>query len=658
MTPKEYKQMMDYLTRSGVRKQIKFASDIARPDPKPRVKEIKLFNEFNKRNPKADGGRIGFKRGTNLDRAAYKEIRPITQANIDNYTYFTSKEAAKPYKFKVQLPSGTEVFKTKKDAQAAIDAAPITNRDYTEGLIKSKLSEGAVEFDAGRIKTPTGEFVGEGRDKAEIFKIQNKDGSNVKYTAAGAGGGKKKLYNSIEEVKKAKLEFLPDELVKIESKRLKENINEITYKNKKTGKITKFYKPFIGQNNITIPGKGAKTLKEAEKFVKDYFKANPKKVRVRDPEKDYRAKDIRRQFEKDLQGRTIQFGAPKGYTAHHMLPLAGKADVTDSDIAIISNKMNAELAQFDKPMNALVNEAYALDFSKEGSLKRMDEINKELADIVKKAETTLPKKYKGLIGFNKLTPVLGEFDAKGNQVFDIERIGADYKKSISGKKIGTPLRDLKRSNIRQMVFDAPKFKAKIPGLTDLFEMAKSIPDDVKRAKYLKAGFKTLGIAAAPLVIYDTYKAFEQGKPILEALEQGFIGTDLIGGTKRVLSLTPEEREARSVVKQDALKDLNLEMPMGFGFIEGPTPDTDMTLQEAQQKMDAGIQRVKEAEAQKNLLRSQSRGFGTPVMADQFLAGGGIAGLSGGKKSGPPPISGPTPDGDEGLPAAFKNVRKR
>ena len=40
-----------------------------------------------------------------------------------------------------------------------------------------------------------------------------------------------------------------------------------------------------------------------------------------------------------------------------------------------------------------------------------------------------------------------------------------------------------------------------------------------------------------------------------------------------------------------------------------------------------------------------------------LAGGGIAGLSGGKKSGPPPISGPTPDGDEGLPAAFKRVKK-
>jgi len=58
MTPKEYKQMMDYLTRSGVRKQVKFASDIARPNPKPIVKEIELFNAFNRRNPKADGGML------------------------------------------------------------------------------------------------------------------------------------------------------------------------------------------------------------------------------------------------------------------------------------------------------------------------------------------------------------------------------------------------------------------------------------------------------------------------------------------------------------------------------------------------------------------------------------------------------------------------
>ena len=62
MTPKEYKKMMDYLTRSGIRKQVKFASDIARPDPKPEIKEIEAINAFMRRNPinKADGGRVPF----------------------------------------------------------------------------------------------------------------------------------------------------------------------------------------------------------------------------------------------------------------------------------------------------------------------------------------------------------------------------------------------------------------------------------------------------------------------------------------------------------------------------------------------------------------------------------------------------------------------
>jgi len=41
----------------------------------------------------------------------------------------------------------------------------------------------------------------------------------------------------------------------------------------------------------------------------------------------------------------------------------------------------------------------------------------------------------------------------------------------------------------------------------------------------------------------------------------------------------------------------------------------------------------------------------------LYADGGIASLPG-VKSGPPPISGPTPHGDNGLPAAFKNVRNR
>ena len=251
--------------------------------------------------------------------------------------------------------------------------------------------------------------------------------------------------------------------------------------------------------------------------------------------------------------------------------------------------------------------------------------------------------------------ILKELDAgkKSTQIQSYE----DYKKTQTEVDMNPGKKKLDKSiaDAKKLIKNKTKgttLSAKIPGITDLFEIAKTIPNDVKKAKYLKAGFKTLGIAAAPLVIYDTYKAFEQGRPILEALEAGLIGTDLIGGTKRVMSLTPEEREARSVVKQDALKDLNVDMPMGFGFIEGPTPKTNISLEEAKQKMDAGIQRVREKEAKKNLLRSQSRGFGTPVMADQFLAGGGIA-KEAGDSSGRPPERGPNP---QGLPSLLKRVR--
>ena len=81
MTPKEYKQMMNYLTRSGVRKQVKFASDIARPNPKPQVKEIELFNQFNKRNPRADGGRMEYSKGSRVSVKNVPNLFTITHSD-------------------------------------------------------------------------------------------------------------------------------------------------------------------------------------------------------------------------------------------------------------------------------------------------------------------------------------------------------------------------------------------------------------------------------------------------------------------------------------------------------------------------------------------------------------------------------------------------
>ena len=326
------------------------ADQINRPEPKQEIKDIEAINSFMKRNPRADGGRIELKRGTDGP------------------------------------GSGTR-----------------TDLDYIN-----------------------------------LTRLQNAKSKNVRISDA------------------SKFKYLPNQ----------ENITYTDYKDKKTGKVTRKYNVRVRQNvdgvqKVLTKGdefQNITSLNKAKKIRDNFRKANPKNIQPRDPLKDYLSKDERRKYEVLKQGRMIKFGAGKGSVVHHMLPLAGKANVTTSDLAKISAKMNTNLSQFDKPMNKLVNEAYALDFSKEGSLKRLNEINKELAGYVKQSVKKLGPQYKGLLGFNKLTPVLDTFDKKGNQVFEEVPQGLDFKKSIAGKKGGEPVRNIKTRDIQKMVSDAPLTK--------------------------------------------------------------------------------------------------------------------------------------------------------------------------------------------------------
>ena len=67
--PKEIKELNEYLRTGRNRKReflgggITFASDLTQPMPKKEIVEIDAINAFMKRNPRADGGRIGFELG-------------------------------------------------------------------------------------------------------------------------------------------------------------------------------------------------------------------------------------------------------------------------------------------------------------------------------------------------------------------------------------------------------------------------------------------------------------------------------------------------------------------------------------------------------------------------------------------------------------------
>ena len=64
--PKEIKELNEYLRTGRNRKReflgggITFASDLTKPEPKKEIVEIDAINSFVNRNPRADGGRIGF----------------------------------------------------------------------------------------------------------------------------------------------------------------------------------------------------------------------------------------------------------------------------------------------------------------------------------------------------------------------------------------------------------------------------------------------------------------------------------------------------------------------------------------------------------------------------------------------------------------------
>ena len=348
--------------------------------------------------------------------------------------------------------------------------------------------------------------------------------------------------------------------------------------------------------------------------------------------------------------RNVVGGTDKGKVVDEVFGLSAtfkNAPGYVENVQLIDKKINnIKGKQIDKPFSAIVN---AVKDKKDIVQYEGKETN--ISEAIKKFNA----KSKAFSDANNIsTPriFVGDNLDATRLVSNFDKYSSEaQKKILENAKEGFVLNATKPSTPAGTFKTGTTLNAKIPLVSELFDMAKSIPDDIRRAKYLKAGFKTLGLGVAPLVIYDTYNAYKQGKPILETLEQGLIGTDIIGGTKRFMSLTPEERDARAIVKQDALNNLNLDMPTGFGFIQGPDPTLDLTLEEAQAKATAGKERVESIEAQKNFGRATDRANFFGDIKDRILgapqeielAGGGIAKLAG-KSSGPPPESGPLPQG--------------
>ena len=295
----------------------------------------------------------------------------------------------------------------------------------------------------------------------------------------------------------------------------------------------------------------------------------------------------------------------------------------------------------------------------------LNTINEIYDDVAKKLKTikrdTLPKYNlsKNLIKETNLKTV--DFDIEkrlGNTIDNYVRFVAagpkkdvakikqpNLKKAVELVKKGDDqaVKDLIDSRL-PAVRSGQLFSKLLPGLEQIAQGIKNIPDDIAKKKYFTLGLKALGPIGTYIAVDDTYEALKAGRPVAEALEYGLIGTNLIGSAKDLMALSPEEREARSVVKQAEMADqIAQDESMLDTDFETPKVKSDLTLEEAEEKFEAAKARRKlERESQeadiakaratsiqglKDLITGKR--FTGQEMPTQYMAAGGRMGFADG-----------------------------
>ena len=734
MNPKQYKQMMDYLTRKGIKKPFTPASAIERPK---KVLEIEAFKDFNKRNPKADGGRIGFLKGELVKIGPQKG--KIRVQNIGK-----------------KLPGGSraaEFFKNMEEANAAIK-----EHEATKGKAASDFKRA---------------FSGVTKKHEDI--AQKVYGKSMKELYE-AGGTDRNLFNNIKK------EQVKETTVAGKGQKTKGNISVTTKDVKQPdGSIKKI------ETGVKYPNK--KVEKEFKKAVRNIFKEPQGVIKYKTLAEDFpiterqavRAAKLIKDQEglKFVKGRTSQeyikevrnpliektdspkvlrrIGLEKQRFLKDKPEVFGKIDTahraSKSHMARLGLQFDTQLVGMDsrlinqvvlKPAENMLERLYTkreniLDNIKGKPTKEQKKILQEINDSVKKVVKTTSGRFVGIIvdpntlepsfsgikkdlAFSKVNKTMKEIEklpgapdrrgggfTKDSEYFKF--IKDNVQKSVSGEvKRGFVPNDFK------VILSDPKnrknlldyAKKNTPDIFSKFKQILNNPTSTRRfALYSKLPAVAIPAGIAMSLISDEAQAadgaqtpgfttgeklagagtaaaaFKFRKPIIRGakavgrgalkvlgpltvpIELGFIGSNLKSGATVPEALADvvmaggifRERDKRKFIEDKyGTETLNryvaAKTPGITDVMDMPTalPALSQELQAIDAEADAYLQTLRGQRAEE--FKRKSALPKPQIDAFQAAEGGLI-----GKKSGPPPISGPTPHGDEGLPAAFKRVKK-
>ena len=125
-------------------------------------------------------------------------------------------------------------------------------------------------------------------------------------------------------------------------------------------------------------------------------------------------------------------GKGRFHQFHHIMPIGGETLLTSKDVAFVTKKMNSAMQGYNNILNRIADGITDNLNKSVPDLKRIDELNAQAAQVVDKAKNELPKKFRGLVGFNQIVPITDEYGTLINT--SIERIGIDEARTPGGVK--------------------------------------------------------------------------------------------------------------------------------------------------------------------------------------------------------------------------------
>ena len=210
-------------------------------------------------------------------------------------------------------------------------------------------------------------------------------------------------------------------------------------------KITGRSEDEILELNSKRPG-GKVAFDVRSKAAEESFPEERKLTEAQKTEKQKKIKTKRGDRLSITTGKAKYLKGSDKFPFHHIMNIGGEIPLTTNDVAIVTKEMNSRLAPYNTKLNDIadgIRENTKLAFEAASSkneadslkyLKRVDQLNDNAEQIVKKAVKELPKEYKQLIGFNKAYPVTNEYGLPIDDKLRVERVGGVDTK-VRGKNL-------------------------------------------------------------------------------------------------------------------------------------------------------------------------------------------------------------------------------